>query len=143
MVSRLTRVRKIQWWCSVFPFSIGNTIFEANLVPKFKIVYIRWNLVPREIQMFKLQCWFSLFLFLTRNTLFVQILSRKTKIVSLNKNFIPTLLWISRIRWWSLLFLYLTRNLCPFGSRFVFKGRLVTRLIQIYRVQWKSSVFKF
>ena len=35
--------------CSVFLFSIGNTFFGANLVAKFEIACLAWNLVPTII----------------------------------------------------------------------------------------------
>ena len=44
--------------------------FWANLAPKFKILYLKWNLVPRLIWICKIQWWYSLFLFLMGNTLF-------------------------------------------------------------------------
>ena len=58
-VSRLIWICKIQYFkkkkkkkinsCSVFLFSIGNTFFGANLVAKFEIVCLAWNLVPTII----------------------------------------------------------------------------------------------
>ena len=37
--------------------------FWANFVPKFKIVCLKWNLVPRLIRICRIHWWCSLFLF--------------------------------------------------------------------------------
>ena len=44
-----------------FPFSTGNTLFGVNLVPKFKIVCLKWNLVSRLIRICGIQWSYSLF----------------------------------------------------------------------------------
>ena len=41
---------KIQWWCSLFPFSTKNTFFEVNLVQKIKFVGLNWNLVLNSFE---------------------------------------------------------------------------------------------
>ena len=46
--------------------------FWANLVQKIKVVSLRWNLVPRLIQICKIQWWCSIFLFYNRNSFFGQ-----------------------------------------------------------------------
>ena len=51
--------------------------FWANLVQKFKIVSLSWNMIPRVIRICKIQWRYSLFLFKTGNTLFWQIWSKK------------------------------------------------------------------
>ena len=43
LVPRLIWICRIKWWCSLFPFSTGNTFFCANVVPKFKFVSLSCN----------------------------------------------------------------------------------------------------
>ena len=80
--------------------------FWANLVPKFKIVCLRWNLVLRLIRICRIQWWCSPILFQTRNTLFGQIQFEKIRIVSLSLNWVLRLFRISRIQWWCSLLLF-------------------------------------
>ena len=85
-------------------------IYTANLVQKFKIANLSWNLAPRLIQVCRIQWWHSAFLFQSGNTLFGQIWSKKMKIVSLCWNLAPSLIWICRIHWWCSLLPFLTGN---------------------------------
>ena len=79
-VASLIRICRIQWCCSLFSFSTGNTLFWANLVQKIKIISLSWNLLPRLTRIWRIQWWCSLFLFLTGNTLLSQIWSKKSKL---------------------------------------------------------------
>ena len=54
--------------------------FWANLVQNLKTVSLRWNLIPRLIQIYRIQWRYSLFLFLTGNAVFWQIWSKKSKL---------------------------------------------------------------
>ena len=64
-VPRLIRLCRIQWCCSIFLFSTGNTFFG-----QIKIFSFSWNLVPRLILICRIQWRCSLFLFYTGNTFF-------------------------------------------------------------------------
>ena len=64
-VPRLIRICRIQWCCSIFLFSTGNTFFG-----QIKIFSFSWNLVPRLILICRIQWRCSLFLFYTGNTFF-------------------------------------------------------------------------
>ena len=82
----------------IFTFFVfdGKYPFWDNLVPKFKIVCLKWKLVPRIIQIYKIFRWCLPFLFSNRNTLFGHI---------------P----IYKIQWWCSLFPHVTGNTI-FGS---------------------------
>ena len=67
---RLTRIYRIQWWCSLFSVLEWKYPFWTNLVHKFKIVSLSSNLVSRLIRICRIQWWCSLFLFSSGNTLF-------------------------------------------------------------------------
>ena len=95
--------------CSIYQINTRHVCW-ANLVQKFKIVSLSWNLAPRLIQVCRIQWWCSLFLFQNGNTLFGQIWSKKIKIVSLCWNLAPSLIRICRIQWWCSLLPFLTGN---------------------------------
>ena len=69
-ISRLIRMCKIQWCCSLLSFLTGNNLFWANLAQKVKIVSLRWNLILTLIRICRIQWWCLLFSFLIGNTLF-------------------------------------------------------------------------
>ena len=50
LVPILIWICKIQWWCSLFPFSTRNTFFfwGGGGRISFKFVSLNWNLVPRR-----------------------------------------------------------------------------------------------
>ena len=54
--------------------------FWKNLVPKFKIVWLKWNFVLRLIWICRIHWWCSLFSFSTGSTLFGKIWSKKIKL---------------------------------------------------------------
>ena len=70
IVSKIPNISVLHW---KYPFF-------ANLVPKFKFVCLKLNLVPRLIRICKFRWWGSLFLFSTGNILFGQIWSKKSKL---------------------------------------------------------------
>ena len=63
LMTSLIRICRIYWYCSLFPFSTGNTLFWANLVQKTKIASLRWNFTHRLIRTCRIQRWRSLFIF--------------------------------------------------------------------------------
>ena len=58
MVLWLIRISRIQWWCSLFSVFYRKYPFWANLVQKFKIVSLRWNLVLKLIRICTVQWWY-------------------------------------------------------------------------------------
>ena len=95
-VSRLIRMCRIQWWCSLFHFPPEIPIL-VKFGTKFKIVSLNWNLVPRPIWICKNQ-WRCFFVFY-RNYSFWANLIQKIKIVCVNWNLVPILIWIGGIQW--------------------------------------------
>ena len=85
LVPKLIQKCRIQWECSLFLFSMGNTFFWANSVQKIQIVNLIWNLVLALIQIYRIQCWCSLFLFSSESTLFGQIWSQNSKLTVQSK----------------------------------------------------------
>ena len=77
-VSRLIRMCRIQWWCSLFHFAPEIPIL-VKFGAKFKIASLSWNLVPRSIRICKNQWRCLIFLFLIGITLFGQIWSKKSE----------------------------------------------------------------
>ena len=84
----------------MFTLSVFNRkhSFWANLFPKFKIVYLKWKLVPKLIQICKIQWWCPLVLFLTENILFWANLVQKTKTISFSWNLLTRLILIFKIQ---------------------------------------------
>ena len=81
LVTRLIRVCRIPWLCSLFAFQ-PKIPFLGKLGPKLKIFTLSWDLIPYlVIQICRIYSWCSLFLFSTGNT----------KIISLSWNLIPTI----------------------------------------------------
>ena len=81
----------------MFTFSVldWRHPFGANLVQKNKIVFLRWNLVLRPIQICWIWWWWWSFVLLwTRNIFFLVALVQKTKTVCLRWKLVPTLLVI-------------------------------------------------
>ena len=79
-ILRPIQVHRIQWWCSLFLFMTGNTVFGQIWSKKSKIVSLGWNLVPSLIWIFRTQSWCSFLPFSTRNTLFGQVWSKNWKL---------------------------------------------------------------
>ena len=86
--------------------------FCANLVPKFKVVSLSWNLVSRLMRICRNQ-WCTFFPFLTGDTFFGANLVPTFKMVCLKWNVEAKLIWICRIQWWCLSFPFLTCMFCP------------------------------
>ena len=99
----------------VLLWTFGQYTSWADLVWKIPIVYLRWNLIPRLIQI----CWIwwsCLYILLwTANTLlskfileheipFFANLVQKIEIICFSWNLVPGLIWICWTRWWCSLF---------------------------------------
>ena len=104
LVPRLIRLCRIQWWCSVFPFSTVNTLFMGNSFQKMKIASLSWDLVHWLIWIFRIQWWCLI------------NLVQDMKIVSFSDNLVRRLTWVCKIQWLPSpsLFLFLTRNILFF-----------------------------
>ena len=68
----------------------------VNLVQKLRIISLRWNIVPRLIQIYRIPWWCSLFLFSTGNT-FLGKVDPKNQNCQFELKFRTRLIWISRI----------------------------------------------
>ena len=124
--------------------------FWANLVPTFKIVCLRWDMVPRLSRICKIKRWCLFFLLSTQNTLFCVNLVPKIKVSSLSQNLVPRLNELCRIQWWCSLFCYGLEIsfLANFGEKvkscqISLSWNLVGRRIRICRIQWWCSVILF
>ena len=77
--------------------------FLVKLIPKFKIVFLKWNLVPRLIWVCRIQ-WmmftFLNFFVLGQQYPFRTNLVQEVKIVNLSLNLVPRLIPICRILEW-------------------------------------------
>ena len=107
LVSRLIRICRIQWWCSLFLFMTGNTLSGEK---KTKLASWSWNLVTRSNSNMHdsvVQFTFSVF---ARKYPFSANFVWKIKIVILSWNLVPRLIRICRIQLWCSFFLFLTRN---------------------------------
>ena len=62
------------------PFLTGDTNFWENLLPKFEIVSLSWNLVPRLIRIWRTQWRYLFFLFLTGNIFREEVFSKNPKL---------------------------------------------------------------
>ena len=57
LIPRLNRIRRSQWWCSLFLFQIGNTLFGQiwccslfpSFVPKIYLVFWCYLINPRPV----------------------------------------------------------------------------------------------
>ena len=100
---------------SVAPFSFsvldGKHLFWTNLVQKFKIFSLNWNLVPRIIRICGIQRRSSLFYVLHLKHPFWENLVSKIKIVSLSRNLLLSLIRICRLQWCCSLFLFYIGNI--------------------------------
>ena len=84
--------------------------FWANLVQEIKIVSLRWNMVPRLIQICRIQWRCSFFSVLYWNHPYWENLVPKIKIISLRWNLVLRLIRLCRTQWCCSLFLFLTVN---------------------------------
>ena len=105
LVARLIRICRIQWWCSLFLFSTGNTLFGKIWTKKWKILFkIKFGTVTNlEIQNSKVVFPFS---FLDRKYPSWLNLIQKIKIGTLDWNVVLGLIRICRIQWLCSLFLF-------------------------------------
>ena len=129
LIAKPIRICRIQWCCSLFPFSTGNNLF-GQIWSKKKI-NLEWNLVPRLIRICGIQWWCSLFSqFLTGNNLFGQIRPKKIKIVNLSWKFVDSLIQICRIQWCCSIFSFskeipFLRKFGPENENYQFKMKFV------------------
>ena len=104
LVTSLIRICRIQRCCSLFSFSIRNTLFQ-QISQKIKIISLRWNLVLRLIRICRIQRCCSLFSVFNRKYPLCTTLVEKIKILRFRWKLIPRVIRICRIQWWYSLFL--------------------------------------
>ena len=100
--SRLIRICGIQWWCSLYLFSTGNTLFGQI-----------WSKIPMVTQFFRIcriQWRCSLFSVLELQYPFLGNVVQKIEIDNVSRNLIPRLIRICIIQWWCSLFSFSTEN---------------------------------
>ena len=108
LVPRLIRVYRIQWWCSLFPLSTGNTLFRQIWSQNSKLLKVKSGISTNSNkQKSMVMLTFSIF---DRKYPFWANLVQKTKIVSLSWNLVPRLIWKFRIQWCCSLFIFETKN---------------------------------
>ena len=131
----------------IFTFSASDWKypFWANLLQKFEIISLSWNLVPKLIEIYRIQWLCSFYLEIS---FLGKFSPKKTKIFSFYWNLVLRLIQICRMQWWCSRFLFLTGN--TFLGKFDLEikivslsCKLVLRLIQIWRIQWWCSFFLF
>ena len=100
---KFTIVSKVRILCfrPEIPFSGKLNPKNQNYQSKFKIVCLKWNLLPILIRICRIQLWFSFcFSVLDQIYPFWASLFQKIKIVSLSWNSVYSLIKICRSRWW-------------------------------------------
>ena len=142
-MARLTEICKIQWWCSLFLFSTGNTLFGQNWPKKSKFsVYAEiWYLDQLVYE--KINGDVHFFRFWPERG-FLSKFGPKILKSCLKLNLIPRLFGIWRIQWCCSLFLFWVGNTSL--KKFVPKNKnqnLVLSLIWIWRIQSWRSFFLF
>ena len=103
------RTCKIQWWYSLFPLLIGNTLFgqiwskKLKLSVQGKTLYLNWFKYAEfnsDVHFFrfgrKYSDWDNFF--------------QSIKIISWSWNSVPILIRICKIQWWYSLFLFMIRR---------------------------------
>ena len=110
LVPILIGICRTKWWCFLFPFSTGKTLFWENLVPQ--IQNWKFKLKPGTLSNSNKQNWMVV---LTLSVIdpkhsFYANLVKETKIVSLTWNLVLMLIRISRTHWWCSLFMLSTAN---------------------------------
>ena len=109
MALSLIWICRIQWWCSLFSFSVGNTLFGQIWSKKIKIVsFETWYHAKFEYAEFNDALHF--FCFGPEIPFWSKSGRKKKKIVSLRWNLILRLIWICKIQWWCSLFTFSTGN---------------------------------
>ena len=120
LVTRIIRICKSPWWCSLFLF-ISEIAFWVKFGPKNQNYQFKLKLGTKINSNMQNSVVIFIFPFLDRKYPFWVNLVQKSKIVSLNLNLIPTLLQVCKIRSWCLLILFHTffRRIfrkIPFGN---------------------------
>ena len=112
--------------------------FWSNLIQKFKIITLSWNLIVSLIQICQIQTFFCFSL----KTPILGKFAPKIKIVSLDWKLVPRLIRVCRIQWWCSALSIFNRKY-PVWTHLVQKIKIVSlrwnlvpRLIQICRIQW-------
>ena len=105
LVFRLTRIWRIQWWCSFFVYFWLEVFFRENMFQEFKNICWSWNFeTETNSNIWKLMAVF--FSFLDRKYPFLVNLVQKFKFVALTWNLVLRLLRICKILWWCSLFVF-------------------------------------
>ena len=105
LVFRLTRIWRIQWWCSFFVYFWLEVFFRGNMFQEFKNICWSWNFeTETNSNIWKLMAVF--FSLLDRKYPFLVNLVQKFKFVALTWNLVPRLLRICKILWWCSLFVF-------------------------------------
>ena len=108
MALSLIWICRIQWWCSLFSFSAGNTLFGQIYSKKSKLSVLKLDTKPNSSMQISMMLFTSSAL--DRKYPFGANLVEKKKIVSLRWNLILRLIWICKIQWWCSLFTFSTGN---------------------------------
>ena len=114
LVSRIIRLCRIHWWCSLLQFLTGNIFFGDKFGPKnqncqFKLKFYAYTTV---IQVWRIRWWCSLFVVFDRkDSFFVANLFQKIKIICWRWNLEPRLILICGIWWWFSIFRFLDQKL--------------------------------
>ena len=111
IVPILIGICRTKWWCLLFPFSTGKTLFWVNFVPQ--IQNWKFKLKPGTLSNSNKQNWMvvlTLSVIDPKHSFFYANLVLETKIVSLTWNLVLMLIRIWRTHWWCSLFLILTAN---------------------------------
>ena len=117
--------------------------FWANLVQKFQIVRLSWNLVPRQIRTRRYHWWCSVILFSIGKTFLAKFHSKiqncllKVKYSNMQNSMVR--FPFSAFDWEHPFWAYLVQKMNIVGLN----CNLVPRLIRIRGIQWSCSVFPF
>ena len=123
------------------PSAILSKFFGANFVPSFRIVCLKWGLLPKLIRICRIQWWCSLFVFCkfgskNWNCQFTPKFSTWTNFNLQNSMVIFTFFVFDRK--------YSFReNLIQKIQIFSLSSNLVSRLIWIFKIQWGCSLLPF
>ena len=145
LILTLIRICRIQWWCLLFSFSTGHTLFRKfglknkNCQLKTKLGTWTNSNMQNSMEMF------TIFV-CGRKYPFWANLVQEIKLVSWRQNLVLKLIRICRIQWGcSLFFVYGQKY--PFWANLVQKietvslrWRLIPTLIRICRIQWWCSL---
>ena len=109
LVTRLIWICTIQWYCSLFLFLSGNTLFGQICSKKSKFHFKLKFGTYTNLNMQNLMVNFIFFVFEWKY-LFWANLVQKIKILTLSWNLVPTIIRTCRIQWWCSFFSFLIRD---------------------------------